>query len=356
MPQASGLGEECIQIQRNENPRTLNDHLSYSFTGRGWRQRNFSCFFLASLEERLNNPIGNYFDLIAGTSTGGILALGLGLGFSAKRLLKFYETLGQQVFGGSRVVRFLKQFGFSKYSQKPLRVALESKFGNRKIGNSRTRLVIPSLNLETGEVHVFKTAHHPRLEMDYKKLAIEAALATAAAPTFFPTYRSTAGIPLVDGGMWANNPVGFVVVEALGVLGWDKDKLRILSIGCTRSPLDVGLGRHFGLGKFYWCQKVVDIFMSGQSSASLGTAQLLAGHKNVFRIDPVVPPRRFGLDVLREIGSLRGLGESEARKALPLLKPIFFQKPAEEFVPYYRIIVEPSDVDRQADKWQQISQ
>src|SRR6266852_5609834 len=102
-----------------------------------------------------------------------------------------------------------------------------------------------------------------------------------AAPTFFPTYRSTAGTPLVDGGMWANNPVGFAVVEALGVLGWDKDQLRILSVGCTRSPLDVGLGRHFGLGKFYWGQKVVDVFMSGQSSASLGTAQLLAGHKNV---------------------------------------------------------------------------
>jgi hypothetical protein len=75
--------------------------------------------------------------------------------------------------------------------------------------------------------------------------------------------------------------------------------------------------------------------MSGQSSASLGTAQLLAGHKNVFRIDPVMPPHRFGLDILREIDSLRGLGESEARKALPQLKPIFFQEAAEPFVPYY---------------------
>jgi uncharacterized protein len=56
--------------------------------------------------------------------------------FSARQLLKFYETLGQQIFGGSRVVRFLRQLGFSKYSQKPLRDALESKFGNRKIGNS----------------------------------------------------------------------------------------------------------------------------------------------------------------------------------------------------------------------------
>ena len=48
-----------------------------------------------------------------------------------------------------------------------------------------------------------------------------------------------------------------------------------------------------------------------------------------------MPPRRFGLDVLREIDSLRGLGESKARKALPQLKPIFFQEAAERFVPYY---------------------
>jgi patatin-like phospholipase/acyl hydrolase len=66
------------------------------------------------------------------------------------------------------------------------------------LGESRTRLVIPSLNLETGEVHVYKTAHHPRFEVEYKERAVEVALATAAAPTYFPTHRSAKGIPFID--------------------------------------------------------------------------------------------------------------------------------------------------------------
>ena len=296
----------------------------------------FPASFLSSLEEQLPYPIGKYFDLIAGTSTGGILALGLGLGFTARQLLDFYEEFGQQIFGGNGAIRFLKQLVFAKYNQEPPRMALENKFGDRKIGDAQTRLMIPSLNLETGEVHVYKTAHHPRFEMDFKKRSVEAALATTAAPTYFPTYRSQAGVPFVDGGMWANNPLGFAVVEAIGVLGWSRDQLQVLSIGCARSPLDIGIGRRIGLGVGYWASKVVDVFMTGQSSASLGTAQLLAGHENIFRIDPIVPRRRFALDGLAEIDSLRGLGESEARKALPQLRSVFFREQAEAFIPFHQ--------------------
>ena len=294
----------------------------------------FPASFLASVEEETKGPIGDYFDLIVGTSTGGIIALGLGLGFTAKDLLSFYEELGGQVFAGNRLLGFVRWIGFSKYSQKPLRKVLESKFHSLRIGDSRRRLVIPSLNLETGEVHVFKTAHHPRFQKDYKERVIDVALATAAAPTYFPVHRNASGIPLIDGGVWANNPVGIAVVEAIGVLGWNRTDLRVLSLGCTTSPVDVGVGRRLGMGRLYWAFKVVDVFMSGQSSASLGTAQLLASHQNVFRISPQVPRKRFGLDIVKEVASLRGLGFSEARKALPTLKPVFFENPAETFTPY----------------------
>lgn len=295
----------------------------------------FPAAFLASLEEEVQCSIGNYFDLIVGTSTGGIIALGLGLGFTAKELLSFYEELGKQVFAGNRLLCSLRWAGLSKYNQEPLRKTLQSKFHDSKLGDSRNRLVIPSLNLDTGEVYVYKTAHHPRFEKDYKESAIDVALATAAAPTYFPTHRNASGTPLIDGGMWANNPAGVAVVEAIGVLEWNRTDLRVLSLGCTTSPLDVGIGRRYGMGFLYWADKVANVFMSGQSSASLGTTQLLAGHQNVFRISPVVPAKRFGLDVTKEIDSLRGLGFSEARKALSSLKLVFFGKPAEKFEPYY---------------------
>jgi patatin-like phospholipase/acyl hydrolase len=295
----------------------------------------FPASFLASLEDTLGGSITSYFDLIVGTSTGGIIAIGLGLGLSAKEILRFYEEHGPSIFCGSRFTRTLRQVGVSKYNANDLRAALQSVFGDRKIGDSTKRLVVPSCNLDTGEVHIWKTSHHPRLERDYKALAVDAALATAAAPTYFPTHRSAAGSPLLDGGMWANNPVGIAVVEAVGVLGWSKDSLAVLSLGCTTAALDVQAGRYRALGWLYWGfgTKLIDVFMAAQSSAALGMAAHLIGDRaNLVRISPTVS-RSFALDNVREIPSLRGLGDSEARKALPTLRNRFFTETADAFIP-----------------------
>lgn len=293
--------------------------------------------FLAGIEEGLPVPIHEYFDLIVGTSTGGILALGLGLGFRASELLRFYEEMGPKVFGGSALLKWARRLGYEKYSPEPLRAALIGKFGDRKLGHSHTRLVIPSFNLDTGEVYVYKTAHHQRFQKDYKTAAVEVGMATAAAPTYFPPSRSATGVPLVDGGMWANNPVGFAAVEAIGVLDWPRDEVRILSLGCTSVPLNSKLPRLLGTGGMFWATRIVDAFMVAQSSGSVGTAQLLAGHANVHRINPPAAPGRFSLDGIREIESLKGMGYAEARKALPTLTPIYFSTPADKFSPEWKL-------------------
>ena len=290
--------------------------------------------FLAQLEEALGESITHYFDLIAGTSTGGIIALGLGLGLSAADILHFYEHLGPAIFAGNRLARCLRRVGFAKYHAQPLRRALEATFGEKTLGESRTRLVIPSLNLETGEVHLYKTAHHPRFEVDYKERAVDVALATSAAPTYFPTYRSAKGIPFIDGGMWANNPTGLAVVEAVGVLGWSRDEIYVLSLGCVTEPLHGGLARSLPLGMGYWALKVTDVFMTAQSFSSLGTASVLIGHEHVLRISPTIGRGQFSLDSVKEIDSLRGLGSSEARKALPRIRELFCQARVEPFVPF----------------------
>jgi hypothetical protein len=296
----------------------------------------FPASFLAAIEENVGDNVSKYFDLIVGTSTGGIIALGLGLGMTSKEILSFYEGLGPKVFKGVRPFLWFKKWFVTKYDQKPLRVALEDKFKKRKLGESSIRLVIPSLNLETGKVHIYKTSHHERLENDYKKLAVDIALATAAAPTYFPAFRSNDGIPLVDGGMWANNPVGLAAVEAIGILGWNQSDIRILSLGCTTELLNIGLGRKVGFGLGYWGLKIVDLFMAAQSSASLSTAQVLIGKPNIKRISPNIPKGRFTLDSVSEIESLRGLGRSEAREAIPELRRLFFDEHAETFEPYYK--------------------
>jgi len=294
----------------------------------------FPASLIATLEESIDGKVSDYFDLIVGTSTGGIIALGLGMGFTGQQVLTFYEKYGSMVFKGSPL-GFLRHFGISKYSNEGLRQALEETFGAKVLGESSKRLVIPSMNLETGEVYIYKTAHHERFQHDYKVKAVDVALSTSAAPTYFPTHMSATGVPLVDGGVWANNPVGMAVVEAIGVLGWSKDDLQVLSIGCTSESMSMKIGKKLPW-LLYWAPNLVSVFMASQSSASLGTAQILAGFENVTRIDPIVAKGKFGLDVLEGIKSLKGLGHSEARKALPHLKHFFEQK-ATKFDPIYKV-------------------
>jgi hypothetical protein len=292
--------------------------------------------FLAHIEEALPQNLAGYFDLIAGTSTGGIIALALGLGLSAKQTLAFYEQHGPNIFYGNPRFRACRRWFRAKYDPRPLRSALQEVFGQRTLGESTKRLVIPAFNIDTGEVHVWKTSHHPRLERDYKSHVLDVALSTAAAPTYFPTHRLATGTPLIDGGMWANNPIALALVEAIGILNWPRDELRVLSLGCTTTPLNVDWGRSHSLGKFGWAEKIADVFMTGQSSGAMGMAQhLIPDRNNIVRISPIVG-ERYELDSRDEIPSLKGLGASEARKALPSLRPLFFEQPvADDFKPFH---------------------
>jgi predicted acylesterase/phospholipase RssA len=295
----------------------------------------FPASFLSTIEESVSSPAADYFDLIVGTSTGGIIALGLGLGLRASNLLRFYEEHGPTIFKGNGKIGFLRHLFRAKYTPEPLRKCLSQAFGSRRLGDSRKRLVIPSFNVDTGEVHVWKTAHNSRLERDYLHSAVEVALSTAAAPTYFPTYKAQSGTPLIDGGVWANNPVAIATVEAIGILGWQASELRILSLGCTTAPFDIDWGRRHSLGMLGWAKKITDLFMTAQSASAIGMTQhLLPDRNNLVRISPMAGKNRFDLDRVAEIPSLKGLGDFEARKALPLLRAMFFNAPVQEdFVP-----------------------
>ena len=294
----------------------------------------FPAAFLADIEITLPHAIGSYFDLIVGTSTGGIIALGLGLGLTASEILDFYRQHGPKIFKGNRFVLTVKQALWRKYSNEQLRRALEETFGNRTLSESKNRLVIPSFNIDTGEVYIYKTRHHERFERDYEKTAVEAALATASAPTFFPLFKNSSEASLVDGGVWANNPTSVAVAEAIGTLGWSKDQLRVLSIGCTEEPFDVGLRGRKNIGVLWaFAPQTANVLMQGQSSGSLGLAYTVLGHENVIRINETVRSGRFGMDKAKTklIAELVGLGRNRARNESGRIKPIFFDRTAEPF-------------------------
>ena len=126
----------------------------------------FSAAVLACVERDLQIDITEYFDLIVGTSTGGIIALGLGLGLRPNQIVDFYARKGPKIFQGLYGVRWLSHWFFRKFPQQTLCSALQSPevFGDRKLGDSKKPLVITSYNLGEDDIYLFKTPHHERLK------------------------------------------------------------------------------------------------------------------------------------------------------------------------------------------------
>ena len=135
--------------------------------------------FLATVEEQIGHSPADCFDLIVGTSTGGIIALGLGAGLSAREIRGFYVDRAPVIFRGQRHLRAARRVVTAKFDPGRLKAELEDVFGTRLIGESRSRLVIPSMDLSTGKVRLWKTAHNERFIQDYKRTMVEALLNAA---------------------------------------------------------------------------------------------------------------------------------------------------------------------------------
>ena len=248
------------------------------------------------------------------------------------------EILAARVNNLEHVVGGVSRFAVAGNQTKALalRNALTGILGDRRLGESRARLVIPAWHPMLERVYVYKTAHHPRLETDWKTPALDAAMATAAAPTFLKPHLTDDSIELVDGGVWANNPIGVATIEAVGLLKWPANRLNILSVGTTT---DVVAPPQFK-GKIPMVFSVTRLFMAGQSHSALGTAKILTGdghdRKAIWRVDQVTPAGRYTLDDAGHIAEMKNRGITEAREQLPELRRHFFDAPAEPFVPYHR--------------------
>ncbi|MGB8801412.1 MAG: CBASS cGAMP-activated phospholipase [Candidatus Acidiferrales bacterium] len=295
--------------------------------------------FLAALEEHLPvDSVADYFDLIAGTSVGGIIALGLGLGLNAKTMLDFFVKEGPKIFTRiRRIDRFRRILGDSKYSAEPLRTALTNAFGKKTIADSKVRLLIPSFDLNRNDIHIYKTPHHERLKMDHKISAVDVALATAAAPTYFPAHDGENFISFVDGGLWANNPCALAVVEAITLLNQNPQSVEVLSLGCSRDAKGFQFRSH---ELVFWARNVYSATAIGQSSSALGMAKHLTGRDKgrdaVYRVDPVVEAGIFSLDGVNAIDKLRARAYGDARQESPTLAERFFRTKAIPYQPFFR--------------------
>lgn len=245
----------------------------------------YSAELLAKFEQVFGTIVSDCFDMLCGTSTGGIIALAASLKIPMSKVVNFYQEYGPFIFNentkhmpGGQSYLLSKQIAFGgKYSAKPLRSALESVFENRKIAESNNFLCIPAYNTLTANPRVFKKDFDNYTEDD-RKSYVDVALATSAAPTYLPVMEIE-GDQYVDGGLWANNPILVALTEYLYKFAQDSrfDGLEILSISsCQKSKGE----RHHKLNRAFldWTNTLFDAYSVGQSKSTMFLLSKLKGN------------------------------------------------------------------------------
>jgi patatin-like phospholipase/acyl hydrolase len=186
------------------------------------------------------------------------------------------------------------------------------------------------------DVYLFRTPHHERLKRDYKVSAWKIALATSAAPTFFPCCRHVDQLRLIDGGIWANNPTMVGIIEAYGTLNIPLEAIWVFSIG-TSDPVSHRRNRLNSGGILTWGNgnAAVDVIMRGQSIGVHNQASFLLGRDRVERLNPQVAAGEFSLAGIHKADDLVAKAAHYSRTFMPTFNKKFKPHSAAPYTPYY---------------------
>ncbi len=220
-----------------------------ALSGGGFRGL-YTARVLADLEAETGGPIGRHFDLIAGTSVGGILALAIAMEIPAKKIVDLFVDHGEKIF---KKRWSLGGFLRAPYSSRPLQELLESDdlFGNRLLGHCLHPVVVPAINYSSGKPVIFKTPHHENFKRDHKFRLVDVGLATSAAPAYFPRHVFEDN-QYVDGGLFANAPGLLANHEALSFFERQQEDIRMLSVGTMSSLFTVDARSNRSGGTLDW--------------------------------------------------------------------------------------------------------
>jgi predicted acylesterase/phospholipase RssA len=229
--------------------------------------------FVAGIEAHTKARFHDAFDLFCGTSTGAIIALGLAHGLSGQDLVDLYRRLGPTVF---RRRTGLGLFA-PKYRNEALARALEDTFGDRTLTDLLTagkRALITAFCVSSGTPRIFKTDHSPRLTLHGKYRLRDIALASAAAPIFFPLVELTNPESQVtevfcDGGVVANHPALLGFAEAVHEVAAPASHVSILSLSTPREHLGEQIPSHkLKRGLFQWRRTLASVLIDSNSVAA----------------------------------------------------------------------------------------
>jgi predicted acylesterase/phospholipase RssA len=248
---------------------------------------------LTEIESLAARPICELFDLIAGTSTGGILALGLTLPggpgrprYAARDLLRLYHDEGEKIFASGVAQRAYSLGGLrrSKYAARGIDDVLGRYFGEAKLSAALTNVMVPAYDIEERCRYWFKS-RKAKADPNDDTLMADAARATSAAPTYFPpahVARSHRERVLIDGGVFANNPALAALADARD--GFGAGKLMLLSIGTGEmtEALPYTQARRWGLAG--WARPILDVVFDGVADEIHHTVRKLIGGQDYLRL------------------------------------------------------------------------
>lgn len=273
----------------------------------------------ARLLERIQEQLPWFMDsidLIAGTSTGGILALALAAGKTPSQVRELYESLGQDVFHNSPLELPLTKMVEADYSNHPLHSALDETLKGKTLGDLKPHVVITTFDLDnevsapnrprTWKAKFFHNYPEPsKPSDDLGQLAMDVAVRTSAAPTYFPIYQG-----YVDGGVVANNPSMCAIAQAIddSTGGQNLGDLTLFSIGTGNFPhFMTEIDNSWGL--LQWAPHLISLMLEGSSGLAEYQSQQLLGRR-YYRLNPVLQ-KNVEMDNVDEIGYLVDIANLE---------------------------------------------
>lgn len=224
---------------------------------------------LAEIEKRTGKRVCEIFDLIAGTSTGGIVVAGLCKKgkpqYSANDLFDLYQEYGPYIFKSSFIRRsILSWLRDAQYSHNNIEFVLDKYFGEDILKNTSSNLLITSYDINNNCPFLFKSWREDRNFIKIK----DALRASTVAPTYFIPKQlkiDQMNRVLVDGGLFANNPAA--CAYASGKRLFPNDDLVLLSIGTGRTDTSIKYANSMKFGKIGWIQPLLDLMFASSLDA-----------------------------------------------------------------------------------------
>jgi patatin-like phospholipase/acyl hydrolase len=248
---------------------------------------------LSEIERRTGRHTAELFDVIAGTSTGGILACGLTLrdatgrpARTAAELVSMYLDEGQRIFPHELLGR-IRSLVDEKYPRRGIESVLRRYMGDARLGDAFTEIVVTAYDIERRRPFFFRSAR-ARADAHHDFPLWMVARATSAAPSYFEPFLLPAEPPddhyaLVDGGVFANNPAMCAYVDAYAGRAHRDGVLMVsLGTGSLTRPLPYEKVREWGL--LQWTRPILDVVFDGVSDATDYQLLQILGAENHHRL------------------------------------------------------------------------